>query len=154
MTRHLLLFDSFGLVFVGRPLWREDGSIFCICCWLYQRSLSRVRVPRTQSKSKSHCGWRSVSKTPFLLVSDICGFVDVGCPLWREDWSVFCIYCLPLPSQSFSGSSPLGLPPIFYSLRFETSFSSPPTTRRVTVGVFDLTSTRMLGLSYCWLLVI
>jgi hypothetical protein len=19
--------------FVGRPLWREDGSVFCICCW-------------------------------------------------------------------------------------------------------------------------
>jgi hypothetical protein len=28
-----LLFDSYGLVFVGRPLWREDGSLFCICCW-------------------------------------------------------------------------------------------------------------------------
>jgi hypothetical protein len=31
MTRYLLLLDSYGLVFVGRPLWREDGSIFCIC---------------------------------------------------------------------------------------------------------------------------
>jgi hypothetical protein len=29
----LLLFDSYGLVFVGRPLWREDGSVFCICSW-------------------------------------------------------------------------------------------------------------------------
>jgi hypothetical protein len=34
MTRCLLLFGSYGLVFVGRPIWREDGSIFCICCWL------------------------------------------------------------------------------------------------------------------------
>jgi hypothetical protein len=33
MTRYLLLFDSYGLVFVGRPLWREDGSVFYICCW-------------------------------------------------------------------------------------------------------------------------
>jgi hypothetical protein len=36
MTRCLLLFDSYGLVFIfwgGRPLWREDGSVFCICCW-------------------------------------------------------------------------------------------------------------------------
>jgi hypothetical protein len=33
MTRYLLLCDSYGLVFVGRPLWVEDGSIFCICCW-------------------------------------------------------------------------------------------------------------------------
>jgi hypothetical protein len=32
MTRYLLLFDSYGLVFEGRPLWREDGSVFCICC--------------------------------------------------------------------------------------------------------------------------
>jgi hypothetical protein len=35
MTRYLLLFDSYGLVFFfGRPLWREDGTVFCICCWL------------------------------------------------------------------------------------------------------------------------
>jgi hypothetical protein len=33
MTRCLLLFDSYGFVFVGRPLWRENGSVFCICCW-------------------------------------------------------------------------------------------------------------------------
>jgi hypothetical protein len=33
MIRHLLLFDSYGLVFVGHPLWQEDRSVFCICCW-------------------------------------------------------------------------------------------------------------------------
>jgi hypothetical protein len=33
MTRYLLLFGSYGLVFVGRPLLREDGSVFCLCCW-------------------------------------------------------------------------------------------------------------------------
>jgi hypothetical protein len=33
MTRYLLLSDSYGIVVVGRPLWREDGSVFCICCW-------------------------------------------------------------------------------------------------------------------------
>jgi hypothetical protein len=39
MTRYLLLFDSYVLHSVGRPLWREDGSVFCMCrC---QRSLSR-----------------------------------------------------------------------------------------------------------------
>jgi hypothetical protein len=31
--QYLLLFDSYGLIFVGRPLWREDGSVFYICCW-------------------------------------------------------------------------------------------------------------------------
>jgi hypothetical protein len=29
MTRYLLVFDSYGLVFLGHPLWREDG------CFLY-----------------------------------------------------------------------------------------------------------------------
>jgi hypothetical protein len=33
MTRYLLLFDSYALVSVGRPLWREDVSVFYICCW-------------------------------------------------------------------------------------------------------------------------
>jgi hypothetical protein len=33
MTRYLLLFYSCGLVFMGRSLWREDGSVFYICCW-------------------------------------------------------------------------------------------------------------------------
>jgi hypothetical protein len=33
MTRYLLLFDSYGLVFVGRPLWREGGSVVCHCYW-------------------------------------------------------------------------------------------------------------------------
>jgi hypothetical protein len=28
MTRYLLLCDSYGLVLVGRPLWREDGCLF------------------------------------------------------------------------------------------------------------------------------
>jgi hypothetical protein len=42
MTRYLLLFNSYGLVFVGCPLWREDGSVFCICCWpLPAQSLSQ-----------------------------------------------------------------------------------------------------------------
>jgi hypothetical protein len=27
------MFDSYGLGFVGRLLWREDESVFCICCW-------------------------------------------------------------------------------------------------------------------------
>jgi hypothetical protein len=45
----------------------------------------------------------------------------VGRPLWREDWSVFCICCWVFPTQSFSGPSPLVLTTIFYCLRFETS---------------------------------
>jgi hypothetical protein len=33
MTGYFLLFDSYGLVFVGRPLLWEDRSVFCTCCW-------------------------------------------------------------------------------------------------------------------------
>jgi hypothetical protein len=33
MSRYFLLFDIYGLVFVGRLLWREVESVFCICCW-------------------------------------------------------------------------------------------------------------------------
>jgi hypothetical protein len=51
------------------------------------------------------------------LRSCFCGV----CSLWREDGSVFCISCWPLPAQSFSGPSPFGLATIFYCLRFETS---------------------------------
>jgi hypothetical protein len=71
---------------------------------------------------------------------DSYGLVLVGRPLWREDGSVFYIWCWPLPAQSFFGPSPLGL--IFYCLRFETSLFVAPTTRRVTVEVFDPASTR------------
>jgi hypothetical protein len=62
-------------------------------------------------------------KTRFLFPSDCCGFVDVGCPLWREDASVVYNCCWPLPAQSFSGPSPVGLKTIFYSLRSLRFFS-------------------------------
>jgi hypothetical protein len=44
MTRYLLLFGIYGLVFVGRPLWREDGSAFCICCWPLRNCHSSLSV--------------------------------------------------------------------------------------------------------------
>jgi hypothetical protein len=40
-------------------------------------------------------------KTRFLLLSDSCGFVDVGRPLWREDGSVVYSCCWPSPAKSF-----------------------------------------------------
>jgi hypothetical protein len=33
MTRYLLPFDSYGLVFLGRLLLREGGSVIYKCCW-------------------------------------------------------------------------------------------------------------------------
>jgi hypothetical protein len=33
MTRYLFLSKSYVLVSVGRLLWQEDGSVFCMCRW-------------------------------------------------------------------------------------------------------------------------
>jgi hypothetical protein len=52
-------------------------------------------------------------KTRLWLLSDSCGFVHVGCPLWQEDGSIVYICCWPLPVQSVSGLSPMGLVPYF-----------------------------------------
>jgi hypothetical protein len=59
--------------------------------------------------------------TSYLLLFDSYGLVFVGRPLWRQDRSVFCIYCWPLAAQSLSVPSSLGLAIIFYCLRFENS---------------------------------
>jgi hypothetical protein len=115
--------------------------------------------------AKPHLG----PETRFLLLSDSCGFVDVGRPLWRQDGSVVCNCCWPSSTQSFFCPSPAGLMTTFYYLRFETppnwrtrspylyppdtewpsytprrwvTCSSPPTSRRVTVEVFEPISTR------------
>jgi hypothetical protein len=173
MTRYLLLFDCYGIVFVGHPLWWEDGSLSSIHCWpLPEQSFSgpsplglatisyclrfetslfvaSLRLARSWwryltppphgycfgSKSKSHCDWQSVSQSVskswcqapsgahdqiFITVWQLLSCF-LGCPLWLEDEFVFCICCWPLPAQSFLGPSALGLAPIFYCLRFETS---------------------------------
>jgi hypothetical protein len=57
----------------------------------------------------------------YLLLSDTCWFVDVGCFIWREDGFVVYNCCWYSPAQSFSNGSPVALATIFYCLRFETS---------------------------------
>jgi hypothetical protein len=106
--------------------------------------------------SNTHLG----PKNRFWLLSDICGFVNIRRPLWREDGSVVYNCCWSSPAQSFSDSSPAELVTIFYCLKFETlptwrarspylyrpgigwprypprkwvPFSLPPATRRATV---------------------
>jgi hypothetical protein len=64
-------------------------------------------------------------KTRFLLLSDSCRFVEVGCPLWWEERYVIYNCCWPSPAQSFLGPSPAGFMTIFYCLWFDT----PPTWR-------------------------
>jgi hypothetical protein len=96
-------------------------------------------------------------------------------PLSREDGSIVYNCCWASPAQSFSGPRPAGLMTTFYCLRYETPptwratspylyppgtewpsytprhwfpSSSPPTTRRATVEVFDPASTRYVLCSY------
>jgi hypothetical protein len=98
-----------------------------------------------------------------------CGIGRYVAPLWREDGSVVYCCCWSSPAQSFSGPIPAGLMTTFYCVTFETPptwrarspylyppgtgwpgytsshwdpFSSPPTTRRATVEVFESVSTR------------
>jgi hypothetical protein len=105
----------------------------------------------------------------FLLLSDSCGFLDVGRSLWRENVSAVYNCCCTSPAQSFLSGSLEGLVTISYCLRFGTpptwrskspylyppgtgwpsynhrhwvSFSSPPTTRRARMEVFEPASTR------------
>jgi hypothetical protein len=73
--------------------------------------------------------------------SDSYVLYSVGRPLWREDGSVFCMCLWPLPAQSFSVVVPWDLRPYFTVSDLRLPFSSPPTTRRITVEVFDPAST-------------
>jgi hypothetical protein len=59
-------------------------------------------------------------KIRFLLLSESCEFIDVGCILWREDGSVVYNSCWPSPEQSFLGPSPEGLMTIFHCIGFKT----------------------------------
>jgi hypothetical protein len=111
----------------------------------------------------------SGSKTWFLILSDSCGFVNVGRPVWQEDgsvvriaagprqsshsrvrvsrdsWSYFTVSDSRLPQPGRPGSriynpQEQGGPAI--PPRHWVPFSPPPTTRRTAVEVFQLASTR------------
>jgi hypothetical protein len=130
-----------------------------------QKSKLPPTVSRPVCLGVKHPLW---SKPRFLFLSDGCGFVDVACPLWRQDGCVVYNCCWASLAQSFSDPSPAGLMTIFYCLRFETPpnwrtrspysyslgtgwpsytfrhrvpFSSPPTPR-TAVEVFEPASTQ------------
>jgi hypothetical protein len=127
MTGFLLLFDSFGLGDVRRPLWRENGSVVCICCCSFSAQsvldpspaglmtivyclkfetpqlgggghAPRCVLYSSGTEWTTHTPRHWVSPSPLclspvlparsvnhmgpmtrlLVLSDICGFVDVG----------------------------------------------------------------------------
>jgi hypothetical protein len=102
-----------------------------------QRRLTKALLFSVKSKSKSKsklyydrrsAGQSLLEQSTLLglttrswLLSDSCGFVGLGRPLWREDGSAVCNCYCPSLAQSFSGPSPIGLVALFYRLRFETS---------------------------------
>jgi hypothetical protein len=101
--------------------------------------LRRRSAGQSVLEQSTHLGLMTRS----LLLSDICGFVDLGHPLWRVAGSVVYICYWPSPAQSFLGPSPIGLVwPYFTVSDSRLPYSSPPPTRRVTVEVFDPASTR------------
>jgi hypothetical protein len=84
-------------------------------------TLLRQRIRATKSKSKLCCDRRSAGQslleqsthlgltTRSWLLSDSCGFIDLGRSLWRENGSAVCNCYWPSPAQSFSGPNPVGL---------------------------------------------
>jgi hypothetical protein len=75
---------------------------------------SEAELQPTVFRSVCH-GFKThlVPKTRFLLLSDSCRFVDVECPLRREN--EYFVYSWPLTAQSFSGPNPAGLMAMFLS---------------------------------------
>jgi hypothetical protein len=66
------------------------------------------------------------SRWPYFFLSDSCRFVDVGRPLWREDWSV--IYCTNASGPCQSSHSRLQVPQNSWPY-FTVLFETPPTWR-------------------------
>jgi hypothetical protein len=117
-TNHYLRLDTLDFwPHFTTPLLRCTLSIL-----IYQKSKSKLCYDRRSAgqsvlEQSTHLGLTTRS----WLLSDSCGFVGLGRPLWREDGSVVCNCYWPSPAQSFSGPSPIGLVAIFYCLRFEIS---------------------------------
>jgi hypothetical protein len=86
--------------------------------WLNKKSESKLCYDR-QSVSLSWCRGLIWGPRPNFLLSDSCGFLDVGHPLWREDGPVVYNCCWSSSAQSFSGPRPAELIAIFYCLTFE-----------------------------------
>jgi hypothetical protein len=68
------------------PIWSSlRSSRLCTNhCWVSELYYDRRSVGQSVLVSSTHLGLM----TRFLLLSDNCGFVDVGRPLWREVGSV------------------------------------------------------------------
>jgi hypothetical protein len=78
------------------------------------KSKSKLYYDRQSVGSPSWCQapvWdpRPIFSFSLWLFLHSWGFVEVGCPLWREVGSEFFSFCRASPAQPFSGLSPTGL---------------------------------------------
>jgi hypothetical protein len=118
-----------------------DSLLQLMTDWYLPRMNSVTLSVKSKSKSKLCYERRSVGQsvfvpsthlgltTRFLLLSDSCGFVDVGRSLWQENGSAVYNCCWSSPAQSFLGQSPAELVTVFYGLRFKTSQPAGPGPR-------------------------
>jgi hypothetical protein len=130
-TRYLLLFDIYCFVGVGRPLWREVGSVICInhlnCFSSVILLLAFASYLNSSLGLNNHCyilsrspryitSEQTAQKTPLpgiplllndvlsrLLPSDGLGIVDVGAVLLVAMEIMFTSHCIGV--DVFSGSA-------------------------------------------------
>jgi hypothetical protein len=115
---------SLRLCVSRQPLNAWTNFVYVRCLRVYPSCQSQSQIYVTtdgQSVSLScNKAFNWGLRPDFLLLSDNCGFVDVGCPLWRKNGSVVYNCCWSSPAQSFVSPSSPGLMTIFCSLKFET----------------------------------
>jgi hypothetical protein len=120
--------------------WSDSASPICLC--LSSQSQSHIA---TDGQSVSKSWYRAPSGAHdqiFISVWQIRS-VSVGRPLWREDGSVFVRAAGPCQRSLSRVLVPWDLRLYFTVSDLRLPFSSPLTTRRVTVEVFDPASTRV-----------
>jgi hypothetical protein len=116
--------------------------------WIWVLCYDRRSVGHCVLEWSTHLGLT----TRFLLLSDSCGFVDVGRSVALSGLS-FTIAAVPRQLCHSLVRDPWDSRPYFTLSDSTFACLSPPTTRRATVEVFDPTSTRdllyFLNQSHC-----
>jgi hypothetical protein len=119
-------------------------------CWFGALSLTRIESSRVESYvttdgQSASLSWNKApiwGLRPDLYYCQIVTCLFVWGALWREDGSVVYIWCWPRQRSHFRVRVPWDSWPYFSVSDSRLPFSSPPTTRRVTVEVFDPASTQ------------
>jgi hypothetical protein len=148
---------EFSLQYSSRVLFllsRDRMTVYGVLVgnWIYWKLTDRNCK---KSKSKSHCDWRSVSQsvslgvephlglmTRYLLLFDSYGLGFLWGALSDERTGLSFVYAAgPCQRRLTRVQVPWYSRPYFTVSELRLPFSSPRTTRRVTVEVFDPAST-------------